>query len=146
MWEAMGWHVESSIGSFNCFGFCCQRMLVSISSYNDGSAISGEKWLMLVKIFCSCQPFCKIKYLKQSWKLQGVLVSSYKDKLLVMSWSNCSTVSLMCVTEDVLARIMDDRTAETTRMLSGHNGPVYKVAFSPDRSLLLSCSEDATSQ
>ncbi|XP_063236951.1 transcription initiation factor TFIID subunit 5 [Bacillus rossius redtenbacheri] len=45
---------------------------------------------------------------------------------------------------DVLVRMMDDRTAEVSRTLYGHSGPVYRVAFSPDRSLLLSCSEDAT--
>lgn len=45
---------------------------------------------------------------------------------------------------DVFARIMDDRSSETSRMLLGHNGPVYKLSFSPDRSLLLSCSEDGT--
>ena len=28
--------------------------------------------------------------------------------------------------------------------LHGHNGPIYGLAFSPDRSLLLSCSEDGT--
>uniref|UniRef100_A0A1B6DEK0 Transcription initiation factor TFIID subunit 5 n=1 Tax=Clastoptera arizonana TaxID=38151 RepID=A0A1B6DEK0_9HEMI len=46
--------------------------------------------------------------------------------------------------DDVLARIMDDRNAETTRTLPGHNGPVYRLAFSPDKTLLLSCSEDTT--
>ena len=46
--------------------------------------------------------------------------------------------------DDVLVRMMDDRSAETCRMLHGHNGPVYRVAFSPDRTLLLSCSEDTT--
>ena len=28
--------------------------------------------------------------------------------------------------------------------LHGHNGPIYGLSFSPDRSLLLSCSEDGT--
>lgn len=46
--------------------------------------------------------------------------------------------------DDVLVRMMDDRSAETSRILHGHNGPVYRVAFSPDRMLLLSCSEDTT--
>lgn len=46
--------------------------------------------------------------------------------------------------DDVLVRMMDDRTAETCRMLLGHSGPIYRCAFSPDRTLLLSCSEDAT--
>jgi transcription initiation factor TFIID subunit 5 len=46
--------------------------------------------------------------------------------------------------DDVLVRMMDDRSAETSRTLHGHNGPVYRVAFSPDRTLLLTCSEDTT--
>lgn len=46
--------------------------------------------------------------------------------------------------DDVMQRIMEDRSAETTKTLLGHTGPVYKTSFSPDRSLLLSCSEDGT--
>lgn len=49
-----------------------------------------------------------------------------------------------CAIDDVLVRMMDDRTAETSRSLYGHNGPIYNLSFSPDRNLLLSCSEDAT--
>lgn len=48
--------------------------------------------------------------------------------------------------EDVLARMMDDRSSEACRTLLGHSGPVYRVAFSPDRQLLLSCSEDCSSK
>lgn len=44
--------------------------------------------------------------------------------------------------EDVLHRMMDDATAETNKELVGHCGPVYAVSFSPDKSLLLSGSED----
>ncbi|CAG2053127.1 unnamed protein product [Timema podura] len=46
--------------------------------------------------------------------------------------------------DDVLVRMMDDRSSEMCRVLSGHGGPVYRVTFSPDRTLLLSCSEDTT--
>lgn len=46
--------------------------------------------------------------------------------------------------DDVLARMMDERSGETSRSLCGHNGPIYSVSFSPDRTLLLSCSEDTT--
>lgn len=49
-------------------------------------------------------------------------------------------------TDDVLARMMDDRSSEACRTLLGHSGPVYRVAFSPDRQLLLSCSEDSSSK
>lgn len=46
--------------------------------------------------------------------------------------------------EDIMVRMMDDRTAETARNLLGHCGPVYRCSFSPDKTLLLSCSEDTT--
>ena len=38
--------------------------------------------------------------------------------------------------------ILFDISASIT--LHGHNGPIYGLSFSPDRSLLLSCSEDGT--
>ena len=40
--------------------------------------------------------------------------------------------------------MMDEKAAETVRNLYGHCGPVYCFSFSPDKSLLLSCSEDGT--
>ncbi|XP_032685739.1 transcription initiation factor TFIID subunit 5 isoform X2 [Odontomachus brunneus] len=46
--------------------------------------------------------------------------------------------------EDVLARMMDERSPETAKNLYGHSGPVYSLSFSPDRNLLLSSSEDTT--
>ncbi|XP_014484463.1 PREDICTED: transcription initiation factor TFIID subunit 5 [Dinoponera quadriceps] len=46
--------------------------------------------------------------------------------------------------DDVLVRMMDERTSESARNLYGHSGPVYSLSFSPDRNLLLSSSEDAT--
>ncbi|KAB0795862.1 hypothetical protein PPYR_09695 [Photinus pyralis] len=46
--------------------------------------------------------------------------------------------------EDVLARMMDERSGESSRSLVGHGGTIYSVSFSPDRTLLLSCSEDST--
>lgn len=46
--------------------------------------------------------------------------------------------------DDVLVRMMDEKTAESVRTLFGHSGPVYCLSFSPDRNLLLSCSEDGT--
>jgi len=44
--------------------------------------------------------------------------------------------------EDVLHRMMDDTTSECCKELVGHSGPVYAVSFSPDRTFLLSGSED----
>ncbi|XP_043245944.1 transcription initiation factor TFIID subunit 5-like isoform X1 [Amphibalanus amphitrite] len=46
--------------------------------------------------------------------------------------------------DDVLVRMMDERSAEQSRTLAGHSGPVHGVSFSPDRTLLLTCSEDGT--
>lgn len=46
--------------------------------------------------------------------------------------------------DDVLVRMMDDRTAEPVRTLLGHSGPVYSCCFSPDRNLLLTAGEDGT--
>ncbi|KAL5005773.1 hypothetical protein ScPMuIL_016931 [Solemya velum] len=46
--------------------------------------------------------------------------------------------------DDVLERMMDDRTASDTKLLLGHSGPVYAVHFSTDRNYLVSCSEDCT--
>lgn len=46
--------------------------------------------------------------------------------------------------DDVLVRMMDDRKGEKLRTFLGHSGPVYRCSFSPDRALLLSCSEDCT--
>lgn len=42
--------------------------------------------------------------------------------------------------------MMDDRSSEVQRTLVGHAGPIYKLSFSPDRSLLLSASEDTTGE
>ncbi|XP_060063329.1 transcription initiation factor TFIID subunit 5-like [Ylistrum balloti] len=46
--------------------------------------------------------------------------------------------------EDVLERMMDDRTASEFKVLLGHSGPVYATNFSRDRKFLISASEDGT--
>lgn len=46
--------------------------------------------------------------------------------------------------DDVLVRMMDDKKADTSKIFTGHTGPVYSCSFTFDRSLLLSCSEDCT--
>ncbi|XP_053548425.1 transcription initiation factor TFIID subunit 5 [Bombina bombina] len=46
--------------------------------------------------------------------------------------------------DDVLERIMDEKTAGEMKVLYGHSGPVYGASFSPDRNYLLSSSEDGT--
>ncbi|XP_038049062.1 transcription initiation factor TFIID subunit 5-like [Patiria miniata] len=46
--------------------------------------------------------------------------------------------------DDVMERIMDDRTASDCRTLLGHSGSVYSVSISPDRTYILSGSEDGT--
>ncbi|CAB3231072.1 unnamed protein product [Arctia plantaginis] len=45
---------------------------------------------------------------------------------------------------DVLVRMMEEKDRDTCRTLYGHSGSVYKVAFDPFKTLLLSCSEDST--
>ena len=47
--------------------------------------------------------------------------------------------------DDVLYRMMDDKNTFDVKILAGHAGPVYAVNFSPGRDLLISCSEDASS-
>ncbi|KAK3083461.1 hypothetical protein FSP39_023256 [Pinctada imbricata] len=46
--------------------------------------------------------------------------------------------------DDVLERMMDDRTASDSKLLLGHSGPVYAARFSRDRKYLISSSEDGT--
>ncbi|XP_064646268.1 transcription initiation factor TFIID subunit 5-like [Lineus longissimus] len=46
--------------------------------------------------------------------------------------------------DDVLERMMDDRSATESKLLVGHSGPVYTTNFSPDKNYLLSCSEDSS--
>ncbi|KAK7580412.1 hypothetical protein V9T40_001041 [Parthenolecanium corni] len=46
--------------------------------------------------------------------------------------------------DDVLQRIMEDRSAETTKTLIGHTRSVTKISFSPDKTLLVSSSVDGT--
>lgn len=48
--------------------------------------------------------------------------------------------------EDVLFRMMDEKSSTDCKIFHGHSGPVYSLCFSPCRTLLLSCSEDATSK
>lgn len=46
--------------------------------------------------------------------------------------------------DDVLVRMMDERSSQESKQLLGHSGPIYSTTFSPDKNYLLSCSEDAT--
>jgi len=46
--------------------------------------------------------------------------------------------------DDVLEQIMDDNSASDSKQLLGHSGPVYSASFSPDKSHLISSSEDGT--
>ena len=47
--------------------------------------------------------------------------------------------------DDVLERMMDNRTGLESRTLRGHSGPVYSTSYSPDKNYLTSASEDGTS-
>ncbi|XP_071791479.1 transcription initiation factor TFIID subunit 5-like [Asterias amurensis] len=46
--------------------------------------------------------------------------------------------------DDIMERIMDDRTSSDCRTLHGHSGSVYSVSISPDRTYIVSGSEDGT--
>ncbi|XP_050418483.1 transcription initiation factor TFIID subunit 5 [Patella vulgata] len=46
--------------------------------------------------------------------------------------------------DDVLERMMDDKTGGEFKRLSGHSGPVYSTCFSSDRTSMISSSEDGT--
>ena len=46
--------------------------------------------------------------------------------------------------DDVLERMMDDRTAKDMVLLKGHTGPVYATSFNQDRNFMVSASEDGT--
>ncbi|KAK2193410.1 hypothetical protein NP493_13g06024 [Ridgeia piscesae] len=46
--------------------------------------------------------------------------------------------------DDVLERMMDDRTATVYKTLLGHSGMVCATSFNPDRSFMLSSSTDGT--
>jgi len=46
--------------------------------------------------------------------------------------------------DDVLERIMNEKSATENRTLCGHSGPVYGLSFNRDKSFLLSSSEDST--
>ncbi|XP_066267952.1 transcription initiation factor TFIID subunit 5-like [Branchiostoma lanceolatum] len=46
--------------------------------------------------------------------------------------------------DDIVERMMDEKTAADSWLLHGHTGPVYATSFSPDREQLLTSSEDGT--
>lgn len=46
--------------------------------------------------------------------------------------------------DDVFEHIMDDHSATDSKLLHGHTGPVYCSSFSPDKTHLISSSEDGT--
>eukprot|EP00090_Calanus_glacialis_P040049 TRINITY_DN6978_c0_g1_i1.p1 TRINITY_DN6978_c0_g1~~TRINITY_DN6978_c0_g1_i1.p1 ORF type:complete len:749 (-),score=253.58 TRINITY_DN6978_c0_g1_i1:122-2248(-) len=48
--------------------------------------------------------------------------------------------------DDVLHRMMEETSGETSKSLVGHSGPVYGLSFNPDKSLLLSCGEDGVAR
>ena len=70
----------------------------------------------------------------------GLLASNLIKLLLKLALKDCIDRDA----DDVLHRMMDDSSAEQSKMLLGHAGPVYGLSFSPDRTMLLSCSEDGT--
>lgn len=62
-------------------------------------------------------------------------------------WNNFYLIIIILTSiGDVLVRMMEEKDRDTCRTLFGHSGPVYKVAFDPFKTLLLSSSEDATGE
>ncbi|XP_062518837.1 transcription initiation factor TFIID subunit 5-like [Corticium candelabrum] len=47
---------------------------------------------------------------------------------------------------NLMEKLLDDSSGRDQRTLIGHSGPVYSTSFSPDRSLLVSASEDGTAR
>lgn len=50
----------------------------------------------------------------------------------------------MRFTDDIYRQMLDDSKATQSISLHGHAGPVYALSHSPDKRLILSCSEDST--
>ncbi|TRY56201.1 hypothetical protein DNTS_002548 [Danionella cerebrum] len=70
---------------------------------------------------------------------QGLTAVDFTDDSSLIAGGFADSTS-----DDVLERIMDEKTASESKILHGHSGPVYGVSFSPDRNYLLSSSEDGT--
>ncbi|GIX77637.1 transcription initiation factor TFIID subunit 5 [Caerostris extrusa] len=96
------------------------KKVTSAEFCEDSSLLSAGTCDSLVKIWSLTNN--KLKAMKSALELENV------DK----------------EADDVLYRMMDEKTAKETRTLIGHSGPVYGTSFSPDKNLLLSCSEDCT--
>ncbi len=50
----------------------------------------------------------------------------------------------MILLDEILDQMLDHSAATDSLSLSGHSGPVYGVCFNPEKSVLLSGSEDGT--
>ncbi|XP_078345070.1 transcription initiation factor TFIID subunit 5-like [Oculina patagonica] len=74
----------------------------------------------------------------------SVRVWSLTPKRLRMLKSPSELAQIDKEAEDVLERIMDQRTAVEYRKLVGHSGPVFSTSFNNDNSFLLSSSADRT--
>ncbi|KAL1494284.1 hypothetical protein ABEB36_009907 [Hypothenemus hampei] len=117
---------RTNLGPENSPSCCCYTLLNSNYTIccaeitEDSSMLAVGFNDSIIKVFTLVPQ--KLKTMKSADKLQEV---------------NCDV-------EDVLVRMMDERSGESSRSLCGHSGPVYSVSFSPDRTLLLSCSEDTT--
>ncbi|ESN98858.1 hypothetical protein HELRODRAFT_188931 [Helobdella robusta] len=46
--------------------------------------------------------------------------------------------------DDIMERAMDEKSGKDCRLLCGHSGPVYSASFSPDRTQIISGSEDGS--
>lgn len=89
----------------------------------------------------------KLKAMKSAEQLQDINLEAGTfyfvafKKLFSVDWINFENFL-----DDVLQRIMEDRSAETTKTLIGHTRSVTKISFSPDKTLLISSSVDGTGE
>ncbi|XP_066156213.1 transcription initiation factor TFIID subunit 5 [Euwallacea fornicatus] len=117
---------RTNLGPENLPSCCCYTLLNANYSVccaeitEDSSMLAVGFNDSIIKVFTLVPQ--KLKAMKSADKLQEVNIEA----------------------EDVLVRMMDERSGESVRSLCGHSGPVYSVSFSPDRTVLLSASEDTS--
>jgi transcription initiation factor TFIID subunit 5 len=96
--------------------------LFSVSVSNDSSVVSTGFTNSSIRLWALTTQ--KLKSLKMPFELEKIDLES----------------------SNLMEKILDDSSGRDIRTLIGHSGPVYSTCFSPDRSLLVSASEDGTAR